>query len=201
MAATISCVDDEKNSPVHICASRGHVELLKYFLERYPQADCKNIYGKTPLDLSKNDKIKELLKDYLIKNTYQYHKITIYDTNNKCANNLIYGKNDIGSNGKKKSGPKFGGNLVGNNYALRPNHNKFQSNDFNSGINNNYKIKSGNETNNNGQISNNNVNITSNSVKTKKIANTQNGGKSYNSNSSAKSTTTFNTQIPEKIIK
>jgi hypothetical protein len=96
--ATLSTLDDEKNNVIHICSNRGHFELLKYFLEKYPQADVKNIYGKTPLDLSKNSKIKKLLEEYLEKKTSQYHKITIHNTSKRCANELITkGKTELSS--------------------------------------------------------------------------------------------------------
>lgn len=86
---TINSTDDEKNNPIHICATIGHLELLKYLLERFPQADCKNIYGKTPMNLATKDNIKEALQDYLQKNASQYHKVTIHTTNSKSANILL----------------------------------------------------------------------------------------------------------------
>lgn len=87
--ALLSLLDDEKNSPIHLTSLKGHYELLKFFLEKYPQADSKNIYGRTPLDLAINDKIKALIVDFLTKNTYNYHKITIHTANNKKANEFL----------------------------------------------------------------------------------------------------------------
>ena len=88
--ATIGLLDSEKNNPLHICSKLGHLELLKFFLERYPQADSKNIYGKTPIDVAINSKIKILLQEYLADNSDKYHKVKIHKTNNKSANNLIF---------------------------------------------------------------------------------------------------------------
>jgi len=36
-----------------------------------------------------NEKIKELLNDYLKKNSNQYHKVTIHNSSDKSANNLL----------------------------------------------------------------------------------------------------------------
>lgn len=86
---TINSVDDEKNTPIHICASTGHIELLKYLLDRFPQADVKNIYGKTPIDLAKKEDIKNLLQEYLKKNQSQYTKVHIHSANAKSVNNFL----------------------------------------------------------------------------------------------------------------
>lgn len=87
--AMIGLLDAEKNNPLHITAQLGHLELLKFLLERYPQADSKNIYGKTPIEVATNAKIKIILQEYLTNNSNLYHKVTIHKTNNKSANNLI----------------------------------------------------------------------------------------------------------------
>lgn len=59
-------------------------------MERNPQADSKNIYGRTPIDVATNVRIKELLEEYLNTNSNKYHKVKIHKTNNKSANNLIF---------------------------------------------------------------------------------------------------------------
>jgi ankyrin repeat protein len=87
--AMIGLMDSEKNNALHICSKLGHYELLKFLLERYPQADSKNIYGKTPMDLTTNNRCQELLQEYLNTNTNKFHKVKIHKTNNKSANNLI----------------------------------------------------------------------------------------------------------------
>lgn len=87
----LSSLDNEKNTAVHLCCLNGHVELLKYLLEKNPDADCKNIYNKTPLCVGKNEKIREILKDYLSKTTFHYHKVTIFETKNKVASNMLIG--------------------------------------------------------------------------------------------------------------
>jgi hypothetical protein len=110
--ASISLLDSEKNNVVHICSSNGHVELLKYLLDKHPQADTKNIYGKSPLDLAKNPKIVDLLKTYYSKNTVQYHKITIHDVSTNFT------KSDKNSKSQKIN-------------LMKPAHNKFESIDSN----------------------------------------------------------------------
>jgi hypothetical protein len=87
--AILTLLDDEKNNCIHLCSAKGHFELLKYLLEKLPQADIKNIYGKSPLDLAKTDKIKILLCEYLSKKNTQFHKITIHNASSKVANDLI----------------------------------------------------------------------------------------------------------------
>jgi ankyrin repeat protein len=186
--APISTLDDEKNNPIHICSFRGHLELLKYLLEKYPQADTKNIYGKSPLELAKNDKIKDLLKEYYAKNTYQYHKITIHD---------------ISSNKKTQVNTEKENKL--NVLKTINNHNKFQSNDYNSKEGNNSagrnNISTGVNLNSIGNI-NLTATLNSNSNKLKKISNIQavniKSVKDIISNcnsSSGKSTTTFNSGV------
>ncbi len=87
--ALIGLLDAEKNNPIHLAAQHGHQELLKFLLERYPQADSKNIYGKTPIEIASSAKIKILLQEYLTNTSIKYHRVTIHKTNNKSANNLI----------------------------------------------------------------------------------------------------------------
>ena len=96
--ALLTLLDDEKNTPIHLCAYKGHYELMKYFLEKIPQADGKNIYGKTPWDLAMNEKIKDLIYDYLNKKSYNYHKITIHTANNKVVNDFLNNIKDKKSN-------------------------------------------------------------------------------------------------------
>lgn len=168
--ATLNSLDDEKNSLIHICSNKGHVELLKYLLERFPAADTKNIYSKTPIELAKTERIRDILKDYLTKSTPQYHKITIHETNNKSANNLIY--NTIS---KKKLMTKAA-NLNQKNL-----HNKFQSNEYC----NNLIFAKQNST----------PILNQNGGKIKKISNIQSStpnNKLSTQNASTKSTTTSN---------
>lgn len=67
----------------------GHLELLKFLLEKNPQVDNKNIFGKTPLDLAINSKIKDFLTEYINQGLVKFTKVTIHKTNMKSANNLI----------------------------------------------------------------------------------------------------------------
>ena len=45
----------------------NHIELLKYFLGKLPQADSKNLFGKRPIDLTRNKEIRNILEEYLKK--------------------------------------------------------------------------------------------------------------------------------------
>ena len=65
--ANINVYDSEKNSPLHYICKNNYVELLKFFLTKSPQIEEKNIYGKTPKDLTTNSEIKNLIDDYNLK--------------------------------------------------------------------------------------------------------------------------------------
>ena len=62
--AEINLEDSEKNSPLHYICKNNYIELLKYFLTKNPKVDVKNIYGKTPKDLTTNLEIKNLLDEF-----------------------------------------------------------------------------------------------------------------------------------------
>ena len=87
--ALLNVYDLEKNSPLHYVCMYNHVELLKYFLGKLPQANSKNIYDKMPIDLTTNKEMKDLLENYLKKNESSYHKIKIYQTSDSKMKNLI----------------------------------------------------------------------------------------------------------------
>ena len=87
--ALLNVYDLEKNSPLHYVCMYNHVELLKYFLGKLPQANAKNIYNKMPIDLTTNKEMKDLLENYLKKNGNSYHKIKIYQTSDSKMKNLI----------------------------------------------------------------------------------------------------------------
>ena len=87
--ALLNVYDLEKNSPLHYVCMYNHVELLKYFLGKLPQANSKNIYNKMPIDLTTNKEMKDLLENYLKKNENSYHKIKIYQTSDSKMKNLI----------------------------------------------------------------------------------------------------------------
>ena len=87
--ALLNIYDAEKNTPIHYVCMGNHIELLKYFLGKLPQADSKNIYEKMPIDLTNNKEIKILLENYLKNNENSYHKIKIYQTSDSKMKNLI----------------------------------------------------------------------------------------------------------------
>ena len=63
--AILNIYDSEKNSPIHYICKNNYVELLKFCLTKSPQIEEKNIYGKTPKDLTTNPEIKNLIDDYI----------------------------------------------------------------------------------------------------------------------------------------
>ena len=65
--AILNVYDSEKNSPLHYICKNNYVELLKFFLTKSPQIEEKNIYGKTPKELTTNSEIKNLIDDYISK--------------------------------------------------------------------------------------------------------------------------------------
>ena len=87
--ALLNIYDSEKNSPIHYVCMYNHIELLKFFLAKLPQADEKNIYGKMPIDLTDNVEMKNILENYLKKNKNSYHKIRIYQTSDSKMKNMI----------------------------------------------------------------------------------------------------------------
>ena len=91
---SINQFDNEKNSPLHLCAIGGYVELIKFLLSKLPQADTKNIYGKTPYDVATNVEIKELLQKYVSKKENKYHHVTIQQANESNVTQLLKGLPD-----------------------------------------------------------------------------------------------------------
>ena len=87
--ALLNVFDSENNTPLHYVCMINHVELLKFFLTKLPKVDIKNIYGKTPIDLTNDKDIKETLEEYMKKNVNSYHKIKIYETTDSKMENLI----------------------------------------------------------------------------------------------------------------
>ena len=66
--AELNIEDSEKNSPLHYVCKNNYIELLKYFLTKNPKLEEKNIYGKTPKDLTTNVEIKNLIDEYIKNN-------------------------------------------------------------------------------------------------------------------------------------
>lgn len=87
--SSINCLDDEKNNVLHYCSQNGHLELLKYLLEKSPTylITEKNIFGKSPKDLSKDETISNLFAQYLkphVSSTNN-HRIQIHDSTKEIA--------------------------------------------------------------------------------------------------------------------
>ena len=58
--ALIDVEDSEKNSPIHYACQNNYIELIKYLLLKTNKINEKNIYDKTPRDLTTNSEIKNL---------------------------------------------------------------------------------------------------------------------------------------------
>ena len=87
--AEINVYDSENNSPLHYACIYNQLKILKYLLEKRVDIESKNINGKKPIDLTQNEEIKSLLKEYSQKNST---KKTIHEDKDKI----------IESNFKKK---------------------------------------------------------------------------------------------------
>ncbi len=74
------------------------MEILKYFLEKNPQANLRNKDNKNPLNLAKSPKIREILQNYLNETKYKYHQVQIHKSKEILAKNLIGEFNDCTSN-------------------------------------------------------------------------------------------------------
>ena len=100
--ALLNVYDAEKNSPIHYVCMYNYVELLKFFLSKLPQVDIENIYGKRPIDLSKEKDIKEAMNEYMKKNKNSFNKIKIYETTDSKMKNLIERKKNGDTSNKNK---------------------------------------------------------------------------------------------------
>ena len=81
----------------------------------------KNIYGKTPYDLTNNIEIKKILENYLNNNQNQYHNIKIHESSNSHLKSLM---KNYSNNEKYKSNM----NIIDNDklnqiYVNTPNYN------------------------------------------------------------------------------
>lgn len=86
--------DDENNNAFHFCAIEGHYELLKYILENHQFNLVKNLFGNTAIDLSKDNKIKDLFYNSLSKvkvlslDNDEFYSNSIEDNKSKNIINL-----------------------------------------------------------------------------------------------------------------
>ena len=79
--ALIDVEDSEKNSPLHYACQNNYIELIKYLLLKTNKINEKNIYDKTPRDLTTNPEIKNLLDEYINKNELKSKESKINDSN------------------------------------------------------------------------------------------------------------------------
>ena len=80
--------DSERNSPIHYACQNNYIELIKYLLLKTNKINEKNIYDKTPRDLTTNSEIKNLLDEYISKNELKSKKSKI-NYSNTSDKNLI----------------------------------------------------------------------------------------------------------------
>ena len=212
--ALINIQDNERNTPIHLCVMGGHIELLKYLLDKFPQADGKNIYGKTPIDIANSEEVKNILREYLNKNESKYHKIKIHNVNSTTAISMLncINKHSSGnSNLSLNSNPNIKGVLFPHNQKSKKLHthvnsslhNSSQKNkkyrpDLSSAASSNHSgFSNGNNNNININISANMCNVLNLSEqKSKKILNTHSstGFKSQNHSHNHHSNSNNNTK-------
>lgn len=53
--------DYDKRTPLHVAASSGHIDVIKYLLSIGVNINCKDRWGSTPLNDAKNKDIENLL--------------------------------------------------------------------------------------------------------------------------------------------
>ena len=103
--------DAEKNNIIHLCSQEDHYELLRFILEHTPiyLLNEKNIYGKTPKELSKNQSITKLIHDHeasyttnILSNKIKCERIQIHDSTkssiSKIKKNKANNRNNININ-------------------------------------------------------------------------------------------------------
>lgn len=49
-------------TPLHEAASEGNYDIIRYLVEKGAKADCKDMQGKTPLNVTKDERVIEYLK-------------------------------------------------------------------------------------------------------------------------------------------
>ena len=128
----LNAFDNEKNTPLHYCIMGNHSELLLYLLNKKPNFDIKNIYGKTPFDYAKTKEIQKIINDYLNNN--------ISNNNNNEIN-----KNDFDDDDDNNKNSNFNENINNNNCNVQNNtnfisnyhHTNSNSNNINISVNTN----------------------------------------------------------------
>ena len=68
---SLNSADYDKRTPLHLAASEGHINVVKYLLAKNVNANCKDRWGNTPLSEieakqgENYEKIRNILKQYL----------------------------------------------------------------------------------------------------------------------------------------
>ena len=85
--AELNLEDSEKNSSLHYICKNDFIDLLKYFLTKNVKVDGKNIYGKTPKDLTTKIEIKNLIDMHISNN--RIDKTSYFSTATNTPKNNI----------------------------------------------------------------------------------------------------------------
>ena len=62
LTANPNAPDDYGNTPIHIAAMRGHIEIVKFLAPLTDNPNVPNIYGDTPISFAKNAQIRRILQ-------------------------------------------------------------------------------------------------------------------------------------------
>ena len=136
--ASLNVYDSKNNSPIHYACMINHVELVNYFLTKFPKVDIKNKNGKMPKDLTNNNDIKEALDEYMKKNINSNNKIKICQTTSSKMNHLLEKQKSADIPVEKQklntSLQKSKNSHLSPNNKLKENKNKFKirTHDYNS---------------------------------------------------------------------
>ncbi|XP_071821087.1 ankyrin repeat domain-containing protein 45-like [Apostichopus japonicus] len=120
----INSIDEDGRSPVEIAATEGHVEMMKFLIEKGSEQDTRNpLTGKSPLDmaciLGREDIVRELLANEVkydatsVSGYTALHHASVWDQR-KCIKQLIDLDADLGAKTKNGERPR--------DIAVRYNH-------------------------------------------------------------------------------
>ncbi|CAD8062818.1 unnamed protein product [Paramecium sonneborni] len=61
----LNCQDKDLNTPLHISSEYGEIQIVEFLLENGANASLKNIYQKSPYDMTMSPDIRKLLEKYV----------------------------------------------------------------------------------------------------------------------------------------
>jgi hypothetical protein len=59
-----NCRLDEGTTPIQAAAANGHVEIVKYLLQRGADPFARDIMGESAFDMAHDDQVKAVLREY-----------------------------------------------------------------------------------------------------------------------------------------